>query len=169
MVSSRSVKERVIAQTVLKDLVAVLKTGRAPEGCKGEWFWRGTRLIGSSTILPIPATLKEAVDCRPLHAELLRLLDKRDRCAGQFQGANAFYSVQEFEKRNKTKNVDLSETSCHGKSIADAIGNVPTGHLKVAARENEPVGPGARGLTLFLSGKMKTPASKKTDAWTSFD
>ena len=65
--------------------------------------------------------------------------------------------------------MDLSEASCHGKCVADAISNVPTGYLKEAARQDEPVGVGTRGLTLFLAGKMKTPASKKTDAWTSFD
>ena len=66
-------------------------------------------------------------------------------------------------------NVDYSETSCHGKCVADAISNVPTGYLRQAAKEGEPVGVGARGLTLFLAGKMIAPASRKTDAWTSFD
>ena len=75
-------------------------------------------------------------------------------------------------ERNKdavTNLVDLSETSCHGKCEADALSNVPTGHLREAAKQGEPVGVGTRGLTLFLASKMKQPESKKSDAWTSVD
>ena len=159
----------VYDQTVQKDLVTIMKTGRLPEGSTSEWFWRGTRLIGSSTTHPLPGTLQEAREALPLHPSLCRLVDKRDRCTGQFQGANAFYSNQEFESRTKIKCVDLSECSCHGKSAADGVSNVPTSHLRKAARDNEPVGPGTRGLTLFLASKMIKPASTKTDAWMSFD
>ena len=156
-------------QTVIHDLIGIMKNGNVPDGCKGEWFWRGKRLKGSCTVRPLPRTLEEATESTPLHAELLRLLDERDRCTGQFQGKDAFLSVQTFLERNKTPNVDLSKTSCHGKCEADALSNVPTGHLREAAKEGEPVGVGARGLTLFLAGKMKTPRSKKSDAWTSVD
>ena len=159
-------------QTVIYDLVQIMKTGRVKAGCKGEWFWRGKRLLGSSTVRPLPQTLEEATDCIPMHKELSRLLDRRDRCTGQFQGKDAFFSVQEFVERNKdavTNLVDLSETSCHGKCEADALSNVPTGHLREAAKQGEPVGVGTRGLTIFLASKMKQPESKKSDAWTSVD
>jgi len=125
--------------------------------------------LGSSTTRPLPATLVEATTCEPLHAELKRLIDKRDRCAAQFQGKDAFYSNQESESRTHTKIVDLSETVCHGKGVSDAFSNCPTSHLRTAAKENEPVGPGARGLTLFLASKMKRPSTPKTDKWMSFD
>ena len=116
-------------QTVQKDLVHVLKTGRVPEGSVAEWLWRGKRLLGSCTTRPLPRVLKEATTCVPLHPTLKRLVDKRDRCAAQFQGANAFYSNQEFEGRTNTKVIDLSQTSCHGKDPADGISNVPTSYL----------------------------------------
>ena len=65
--------------------------------------------------------------------------------------------------------MDLSQTSCHGKSAADGFSNTPTAHLRNAAKENEPVGPGTRGLVLFLASKMGYPSSPKTDEWLSFD
>lgn len=126
-------------------------------------------MLGSSTTRPLPGTLVEATTAEPLHPGLTRLIDKRDRCAAQFQGQNAFYSNQEFESRTKIKVVDLSQTSCHGKSAADGFSNTPTAHLRNAAKENEPVGPGVRGLVLFLASKMLTPSSPKTDNWLSFD
>lgn len=55
------------------------------------------------------------------------------------------------------------------KSAADGVSNVPTSHLRQAAKDNEPVGPGSRGLTLFLAYKMLKPASRKSDDWMSFD
>ena len=56
-----------------------------------------------------------------------------------------------------------------GKSVADGFSNCPKFHLRTAAKENEPVGPGTRGLTLFLASKMTKPSSPKTDDWMSFD
>ena len=91
------------------------------------------------------------------------------RCAAQYQGKNAFYSNQEFESRTKTKVVDLSQCSCHGKGVADGLSNTTTGHLRRAAKDNEPVGVGTRGLVLFLASKMRAPANAKTDRWMSFD
>lgn len=161
--------DTVFDQTVQRDLVHVLKTGRLPAGSDCEWFWRGSRLLGSCTTRPLPDSLVEATIEKPLHPGLLRLLDKRDRCGAQFQGLHAFYSNQEFESRTKTKVVDLSQTSCHGKSAADGFSNCPTAHLRVAAKDNEPVGPGTRGLVLFLASKMTKPSSAKTDNWMSFD
>ena len=156
-------------QTVQADLVHIMRTGRVPDGSRAEWFCRGERLLGSSTSRPLTPKLKESTKPFPLHATLKRLVDKRDRCAGQFQGANAFFSNQEFETRNKTKVVDLSQTSCHGKGHADGASNVPTGHLRQAAKDNEPVAPGTRGLVLFLADKMRKPASRKCDKWMSMD
>ena len=156
-------------QTVQKDLVHIMKSGRVPAGSSAEWFWRGRRLLGSCTERPLPGTLQEASASVGLHPGLIRLVDKRDRCAGQFQGANAFYSNQEFEERTHVKCVDLSQCSCHGKSAADGVSNVPTSHLRQAAKDNEPVGPGTRGLTLFLASKMLKPSSPKSDDWMSFD
>ena len=158
----------VFDQTVQTDLVHVMRTGRLPEGSNCEWFWRGQRLLGSATIQPLPPALVEATTCEPLHSDLKRLVDKRDRCSGQFQGANAFYSNQEFESRTKVKVVDLSQTSCHGKGVADGFSNCPVGHLRRAAKHGEPVGPGTRGLSLFLASKMRRPESRKTQ-WMSFD
>ena len=156
-------------QTAQADLVHILKTGRVKSGSKAEWFWKGKRLIGSCTTRPLPSNLQEADAAVPLHPELLRLIDKRDRCTGQYQGANAFYSNQEAESRLGTVVVDLSQTSCHGKSHADAVNNVPVCHLRQAAKDGEAVGPGTRGLVLFLANKMATPASEKSNAWMSFD
>ena len=161
--------DTVFDQTVQRDLVNVMKKGRLADGSDCEWFWRGRRLLGSSTTRPLPDTLVEATTAEALHAGLTRLVDKRDRCGAQFQGLHAFFSNQEFESRTGTKVVDLSETSCHGKSAADGFSNTPTSHLRVAAKENEPVGPGTRGLVLFLASKMGTPSSPKTDNWLSFD
>ena len=156
-------------QTVQADVVHIMKTGRVREGSRAEWFWQGKRLLGSSTSRPLPENLKESTEPIPLHPTLVRLVDKRDRCTGQFQGANAFYSNQEFEDRNGTSVVDLSQASCHGKSYADGASNVPTCHLRQAAKDNEPVHPGTRGLVVFLADKMRKPASSKTDAWMSVD
>ena len=156
-------------QTVQTDLVHVMKTGKVPSGSKSEWFWRGTRLLGSNTARPITAQLIEATTAQPLHPGLMRLIDKRDRCTGQFQGKDAFFSNQEFQSRTGTSVVDLSQTSCHGKSYADGASNTTTGHLRQAARENAPVAPGTRGLVLFLASKMGKPAHAKTDHWMSFD
>lgn len=156
-------------QTAQADLVHILKTGRVKSDSKAEWFWQGKRLIGSCTIRPLPSNLQEATTAVPLHPQLQRLVDKRDRCTGQYQGANAFYSNQESESRTGAKVVDLSQTSCHGKSHADAVNNVPTGHLRQAAKDGTPVGAGARGLVLFLANKMASPASGKSTAWMSFD
>ena len=161
--------DTVFDQTVQRDLVHVMRTGTLPDGSDCEWFWRGKRLKGSSTTRPLPDTLVESTTTESLHPELVRLVDKRDRCAAQFQGANAFYSNQEFECRTTVKVVDLSQTSCHGKSAADGFSNCPTAHLRNAAKENEPVGPGTRGLVLFLASKMARPSSPKTDNWMSFD
>ena len=161
--------DTVFDQTVQSDLVHVMKTGRLPHGSGSEWFWRGQRLLGSCTTRPLPGTLVEATTEEPLHSGLMRLVDKRDRCGAQFQGQNAFYSNQEFESRTNIKVVDLSQTSCHGKSAADGFSNTPTAHLRYAVKENEPVGPGTRGLVLFLASKMLTPSSPKTDNWMSFD
>ena len=156
-------------QTVQKDLVSIMKTGKVPAGSEAEWFWRGKRLPGSSTSRPLPSALADTPTAVPLHAELQRLIDKRDRCTGQFQGANAFYSNQEFEGRTGTPLIDLSETGCHGRSAADGFSNTPVGYLRQAAKDSEPVGPGTRGLCLFEAVKMKSPANPKTDDWMSFD
>lgn len=156
-------------QTVQADLVNVMKTGQLPPGSRCEWFWRGTRLKGSSTAKPLTDKLKESHRPFPLHRNVRRIVDERDRCAAQYQGANAFYSNQEFERRNKIKVCDLSQASCHGRSHADGASNVPTGHLRQAAKDNEPVGAGTRGLVLFLADKMRKPASPKTSAWMSCD
>ena len=146
-----------------------MKTGKVPDGSKSEWFWRGTRLAGSCTTRPLPTPLKQTCDVKPLHPTLRRLIDKRDRCAAQFQGKNAFYSNQEFERRTSTAVVDLSQTSCHGKGCADGASNVPTFHLRQAAKDGAPVSAGTRGLVLFLATKMCKPANAKTDAWMSCD
>ena len=159
----------VFDQAVQTDLVHIIRTGRVPEGSQAEWFWRGQRLLGSCTIRSLPDNLQEATTACPLYPSLTRLVDKRDRCTNQFQGANAFFSNQEFESRTKIKLVDLSQTSCHGKSYADGASNTCTGHLRQAAKDNEPVAPGTRGLVLFLSSKMTKPATMKNDAWMSFD
>ena len=159
----------VFDQTAQDDLLHILKTGRVKKGCKAEWFWQGQRLIGSCTIRDLSGCLKEAANAVPLHPELLRLIDKRDRCAGQYQGKNAFYSNQEAEARTGVAVVDLSQTSCHGKCVADAVNNVPTGHLRQAAKDGTPVGVGTRGLVLFLASKMTSPASAKSNRWLSFD
>ena len=156
-------------QTVQKDLVHIMKNGCVPAGSQAEWFWRGERLKGSCKSRPLTEKLQDATTCCPLHRDLSRLVDKRDRCTGQFQGANAFYCNQEFEIRNGIKLIDLSQTSCHGKGYADGASNVPTGHLRKAAKDNEPVAPGTRGLTLFLADKMRRPASPKSSAWMSVD
>ena len=156
-------------QTVQAHLVHVMKTGKLPAGSQCEWFWKGTRLQGSSTSRPLTDKLKEAYTPFPLYRRLLRLVLERDRCTGQFQGCNAFYSNQEFEHRHKTKVTDLSQASCHGRSHADGAGNVPTGHLRQAAKDGEPVAAGTRGLVLFLADKMRKPASRKTSAWMSVD
>lgn len=156
-------------QTVLKDLVHVMKHGRLKAGSKCEWFFSGRRLKGSSTTHALPANLVEATDAEPpLHPGLLRLVMKRDRCAGQFQGANAFYSTQEFKARNGCNAVDLSQTSCHGKGHADGASNTPTNALRMAAKAGDPVSAGTRGLVLFLADKMRTPSSRKS-GWMSFD
>ena len=91
--------DTVFDMTVQTDLVHVMKKGRLPDGSASEWFWRGRRLLGSCTTRPLPGTLVEATTTEPLHPGLLRLVDKRDRCAAQFQGKHAFYSNQEFEVR----------------------------------------------------------------------
>ena len=157
-------------QTVVSDLVRVMKTGRLATGTRCEWFYRGERIMGSNTDDPLTEKLKEATTTTPLHKELMRICDKRDRCTGQFQGGNAFYSIQEFKERNGgTTCVDNSQTSCHGRSHADGASNTPTGHLRIAAKENEPVAPGTRGLVLFLADKMRKTPSAKTDAWMCFD
>lgn len=159
----------VYDQTVQKDLAYVLRTGKLPAGSRAEWFWRGQRLIGSNTYRPLPDNLKESTAPSPLFQNLKRIVDKRDRCAGQFQGKDAFFSNQEFEDRTATKVVDLSQTSCHGKCYADGASNTCTGHLRQAAKDNEPVSPGTRGLVLFLASKMKKPANRKDDRWMCFD
>ena len=161
--------DTVFDMTVQCDLVHILKTGTVPSGSSAEWFWRGTRLIGSNTGRPLPPNLKEATTPHPLHPGLLRLVDKRDRCTAQFQGKDAFFSNQEFESRTQTKVVDLSETGCHGKGTADGLSNTTTGHLRQAARDNAPVPAGTRGLVVFLASKMHAPANAKTDRWMSFD
>ena len=65
---------------------------------------------GSCTTRPLPPALVDATEAVPLHPQLKRLIDKRDRCTGQFQGSNAFFSVQEAEARTGTPVIDLSET-----------------------------------------------------------
>ena len=124
---------------------------------------------GSCTTRPLPPALVDATEAVPLHPQLKRLIDKRDRCTGQFQGSNAFFSVQEAEARTGTPVIDLSETGCHGRSAADGFSNTPVGHLRQAAKDSEPVGSGTRGLTLFQAAKMERPVSPKTDNWMSFD
>ena len=198
--------DTVFDMTVQLDLVHILRTGKVPNGSKCEWFWRGTRLIGSQKQQLLPPGLQEATTAVPLHATLRRLVDKRDRCTAQYQGKDAFYCNQEFPYRtflhsddttsnvnsdgtndsddttnnvnsdgnndsddstsndaddnaDNVSSVDLSQTSCHGKSYADGLSNVVTGHLRQAAKDGEPVGPGTRGLVVFLAGKMKTPVS----------
>ena len=68
-----------------------------------------------------------------------------------------------------TQVVDLSQTSCHGKSYADGASNVPTCHLRQAAKSGEAVAPGTRGLVLFLADKMREPSSPKDGRWMSVD
>lgn len=122
--------DTIFDQTVQADLVHVMKYGKVSSGSKSEWFWRGTRLIGSNTTTSLPAKLKEATTHHPLHSSLLRLIDKRDRCTAQYQGKDAIFSNQEFEEMTKTPVVDLSQTSCHDKSYADGASNTTTGHLR---------------------------------------
>ena len=163
--------DTVFDQTVVADLVYFMKHGKIKSGSRCEWFYRGERVLGSCTDKPLTDKLSEATKATPLHPELKRLCNKRDRCTGQFQGANAFFSTQEFKARNDdgVRVVDNSQTSCHGKSYADGASNTTTGHLRTAAKTSEPVGPGTRGLTLFAADKMRQTPSKKTDSWMCFD
>ena len=157
-------------QTVLADLVHFMKKGKLRSGSRCEWFYKGERVMGSSTVNPLTEKLKEATTATPLHPDLKRLCDKRDRCTGQYQGKDAFLAIQEFKERNDgTEVVDNSQTSCHGKCEADGASNTTTGHLRTAAKEGEPVGPGTRGLVLFAADKMRKTASAKSDSWMSFD
>ena len=127
--------------------------------------------MGSCTDKPLTEKLREASKPTPLHPELKRLCNKRDRCAGQYQGANAFFSTQEFKHRNEdgVGVVDNSQTSCHGKSYADGASNTTTGHLRTTVKQSEPVGPGTRGLALFAADKMRQTPSKKTTHRTHSD
>ena len=184
--------DTVFDQTAQIDLVHIMKTGRVPHGSRAEWFWQGKRLIGSCRSRPLPPNLQESIVPVPLHPSLLRIVDKRDRCGGQYQGQNAFYSNQEFESRTMitpttpplipplipttpppaaklTKVVDLSQTSCHGKSKADGASNTPTSHLRQAAKDNAPVGAGTRGLAVFLADKMRRPSNARSDSWGRFN
>ena len=68
-----------------------------------------------------------------------------------------------------TKVAYLSQTSCHGKCKADGGSNVPTGHLRQAAKDNEPVGVGTRDLVVFLVNKMCRPVNVRADRWDTFD
>ena len=76
--------DTVYDQTVQTDLVHIMKTGKVTAGSKSEWFWRGTRLPGSCTSRHLPDPLKQRLFPQPLHEELNRLVDKRDRSAAQF-------------------------------------------------------------------------------------
>jgi len=83
-----------------------------------------------------------------------------DAQPNQFQGLHAFLGVQEFKDRNHCTLVDLSECACHGKRASDAVSNVPVSHLRTAAKENQEVGVGTRGLTVFLAHKMRSPSAQ---------
>ena len=62
--------------TVQTDLVHVMKYGTVPSGSKSEWFWSGTRLMGSNTAQSPPAKLEEATTPHPLHSSLLLVTSK---------------------------------------------------------------------------------------------
>ena len=76
--------DTVFDQSVQSDLVHVMRTGKLPRGSKAEWFWRGKRLVGSCTTRPLTSKLQEASQPLPLHPELIRLVDKRDRCVNAY-------------------------------------------------------------------------------------
>ena len=76
--------DTVFDQSVQSDLVHVMRTGKLPPGSKAEWFWRGKRLVGSCTTRPLTSKLQEASQPLPLHPELIRLVDKRDRCVNAY-------------------------------------------------------------------------------------
>ena len=98
-VFSKRKGDTVFDMTAQTDLAHIMRTGKVPAGSRAEWFWRGTRLIGSRKTLLLPPGLQEATTAVPLHPTLRRIVDKRDRCTAQYQGKDAFYSNQEFPYR----------------------------------------------------------------------
>lgn len=76
--------DTVFDMTVQTGLVHIMRTGTVPAGSRTEWFWREERLVDSNKFPPLSPGLQDVTTAVPLHSSLRRIVDKRDRCTGQY-------------------------------------------------------------------------------------
>ena len=159
--------DAVYDQQCTRDMTHLIKHGKLPADCKSEWFYKNRRLRGSCTERALPMGITDA-DCdEPVAPDVEQIIVRRDKCAAQYHGLHAFYSVQEFERRNKVSIHDHANTSRHGKCICDGVSMVPKKAVQLAAEQNKKLQPGCRGLVLYLALNSAKPC-KNGDGFTGY-
>lgn len=160
--------DAVYDQQCTRDMVYVVKHGRLPPGSKAEWFLNKQRLRGSSVAEPLPTGLTEATSDCPVCRLIQQLISRRDKCTAQYHGLHAFYSNQEFEKRNEVAMHDHANTSRHGRCICDGVSVAPKDTVRSAAVHNHRLQPGCRGLVLYLAKHMSTPVKEGNNGFKGY-
>ena len=105
-----------------EDIDSFLKTGKVKHG---EWFLERERLPGGDHSKLLPADFSERAPQPPDFPEYVRKLSVTDGCAGQFDGKDNYHQTAEWHTKFGILRVHWTLETMHGKSICDALGNLP--------------------------------------------
>jgi len=142
-----------------EDIDSFLKTGKVKHG---EWFLGRERLPGGDRSKPLPADFSERAPQPPDFPEYERKLSVTDGCAGQFDGKDNYHQTAEWHTKFGILRIHWTLETMHGKSICDALGNLPSNAITEAIRRDEFIFAGPRELVLYLTRHRPTPAVSKT-------
>lgn len=141
-----------------EDIDSFLKYGKVKHG---EWFHMGQRLPGGDHSKPLPEGFSER-ELQPADfPEYERKLSVTDGCASQFHGKDNYHQTAEWYTKFGILRIHWTLETMHGKSICDALGNMPANAITEAIRRDDFVFSGPRELVVYLSRARATPAIAK--------
>ena len=167
-------------QGCLNDVVSLLKNGHMSAGSHGEAFLNGKRFpphpddanLGDANLddaelddlpdlvdLPLPDGLTEMTREERLCPLVEALHQRRDGCAGQFQGKSAFLGNQSLSARTGLRFTDCRNPSHHGKCLADGATQVLKGNIWRSRNDSYP--DGTQGLVRHLAQKFPSPLENR--------
>ena len=154
---------------VQEDIDSFLKYGKVKHG---EWFLECQRLPGGDHSKPLPDDgFSERAAQPPDFPEYERKLSVTDGCAGQFDGKDNYHQTAEWFTKFGILRVHLVLEAMEGKSICDALGNLPKNAITDAIEKGEYIFSGSREFVLYLARKTPTPsvAKAKKEGWWSVE
>ena len=94
-----------------------------------------------------------------------------DGCAAQFDGKDNYHQTAEWYTQFGILCIHWVLETMHGKSICDALGNLPSNAITEAICKGEFIFSGPRELVLYLASVQQTPAVAKTlkEGWWAVD